>query len=156
MFSPVAPTQFYGRLPVAAATLIPWFVLVALNAAGNAVPATDAVGLTVQGIAHGDGGVRDSRVPVDNSTGTAGQQGVAVQGGIFRLKNSSAAPLGASDLGKLAVVEDALTVAKTSAHRVAAGVLLGIEGGHARIWIMPPAGYPSADFQTFDISQPVP
>ncbi len=156
MFSPVAPTQFYGRLPVAAATLIPWFALVALDAAGHAVPATDTAGLKVQGIAHGDGGVRDSRVPVDNSTGTAGQQGVAVQGGIFRLKNSAAAPLGAADLGKLAVVEDAFTAAETSAHRIAAGVVLGLESGFVWIWIMPPAGYPNPTFQTFDLSQPVP
>lgn len=154
--SPAALPHYINRLPVAAATVIPWFVLVALDAAGHAVPASDTVGLKVQGMAHGDGGVQDSRVPVDNSTGTAGQQGVATYTGIFRLRNSVTAPLAAADLGKLAVVEDASTVAKTSAHRIAAGVLLALDSGHAFVWIMPPAGYPTPDFQTLDISQPVP
>ena len=155
--SPVSLPPFTSRLPVAAAAVIPWFSLVALDANGNAVPASDTAGLKVQGVAHGNGAATDSRCPVDNSTGAAGKEAVAVYGGIFRLKNSSAAPLEVADLGKLAVVENQTTAAKTSVNRVAAGVLLALESGHVWLWIMPPAGYGgNPAFQTFDLTQPVP
>ena len=122
------------------------------------MPATDTAGLIVQGVCDLSPGFPSASEPVDGSRGNVK---AVIKGGVFRLRNSAASPLSAADLGKLAVVEDESTVAKSSAHRVAAGVLLALEPGsngnpgNAWLWIMPPTA-DNPGLQTFDLSQPVP
>ncbi len=111
-------------LPAAAATLIFAGTLVALDAAGNAVPASDATLLVVVGRAV---------ATVDNSAGLAGAQAVLVERGVFKYANSGANALDPDDKGKWAFVEDDQTVAETSAHKVKAGRVVDVEADG--VWI---------------------
>ncbi len=117
-------------LPVAAATKIFAGTLVARNADGRAVPASDTAGLRVVGRAE---------MYVDNSAGAAGDLSVVIRLGTYRFANSVANAVDADDVGKMAVVEDDQTVAETSANKVCAGRILAVEA--AGIWIDTRAAY---------------
>lgn len=92
-------------IPAAASTLIYAGALVAINAAGNAVPFSTATTLKPAGRAERR---------VDN-TGAAGEQSVEVSAGIFRFANSAAADLiTKADIGSDCYGVDDQTVAKTS------------------------------------------
>lgn len=105
-------------LPVAATTLIPAGVLVALNAAGNAVNASDAAALLVVGRSEGD---------ADNSVGNAGDIKVVVKRGVFRFRNSDDNAVDADDKGKPCFVESNQAVAETSTHKCKAGVVVDVD-----------------------------
>jgi hypothetical protein len=111
-------------LPLAAATLIFAGTLVARNADGRAVPASDTAGLRVIGRAC---------ETVDNSAGAAGDLSINIEPGIFKFANSATAAVDADDVGKLAVVEDDNTVAETSDNKVAAGRV--VEVASDGVWI---------------------
>jgi hypothetical protein len=111
--------------PVAAATIIFAGTLVALDTNGNAVPASDAVGLRVVGL---------SQDTVDNSAGLAGALTVATKNGVFQLNNSAGDALDANDKGKICYVEDDNTVCEAGAtHKVKAGRVLDV--GTDGVWV---------------------
>jgi hypothetical protein len=119
-----AGNRHYG---VAAAALIWQGSLVCLNAAGFAVKATTAAGLTAAGRAE---------ETVDNSTGAAGDKRIEVKPGMFRWANSAAADLiTIADRGKTAYLVDDQTVAKTdgSATRSAAGMIVDVDA--LGVWV---------------------
>lgn len=93
------------RFPVAAATIIYAGAQVAVNAAGNAVPVSTALGLK---------GVGRAERRADNSAGAAGDVDVDVSAGIFRFANSAAADaITQADIGSDCYGVDDQTVAKT-------------------------------------------
>jgi hypothetical protein len=111
-------------LPLAAATKIFKGTLVARDAAGRAVPASDTAGLRVVGMAAED---------VDNSAGLADALSITIELGIFQFENSATNAVDPDDIGKMAVVEDDNTVAETSTNRVCAGRI--IEVSTAAVWV---------------------
>ncbi len=111
-------------LPVEANTTIYAGAMVAVNAAGNAVPAADAAGLTVIGRAEAQ---------VDNTGGAAGALTIQVRRGVFQFANSTASALTAADVGQVAHVADDATVAKTTTNSIVAGKVLGVEAGG--VWV---------------------
>ncbi len=117
-------TGTFVYLPLAAATLIYAGTLVARDAAGRAVPASDTAGLRVVGRAA---------QTVDNSTGSAGDLSINIEPGVFKYANSATNAVDADDVGKLAVVEDDNTVAETSTSKVAAGRV--VEVASDGVWI---------------------
>jgi len=112
--------------PVAAATIIYQGALVALSAAGNAVPGSVAATLKAIGRAE---------ETIDNSTGAAGAQSVRVKRGVFRFKNHGAdACVQADTLADCFIVDDE-TVAKTNGGntRSRAGKILEVEA--TGVWV---------------------
>lgn len=89
--------------PVAAATKIYAGALVALDAAGDAVPGSAATTLTAVGRADEQ---------VDN-TGAAGDKVIAVRKGVFRFVNSGTDPITRAEIGADAYIVDDETVAAT-------------------------------------------
>ena len=152
-------------LPVAANTIIYLGNLVATNAQGNAVPATDVAGLKIAGVAtncvdanFGQFGSPFQAQPTDadNSAGVVGACKVAVRQGIYRLRNSSSSPLGIADLGAIAVVQDPETVAKASTNNISAGVVLILEAGFVWIWFpcyagLAPGATVAASWRSFGV-----
>lgn len=113
------------NFPVAAATKIFAGTLVAINAAGNAVPAADAAGLKVVGRAQEF---------VDNSAGAAGDLSVDVARGVFPFDNSVADAVTAAELLRIVYVEDDQTVGKVGGDdKIAAGLAVAIEGD--QVWV---------------------
>lgn len=104
--------------PLAAATVIYQGTLVALDASGDAVPASDAAALRVVGRAE---------ETVDNSDGDAGDLTINAKRGVFKFANSGTAAVDANDKGKVCFVEDDQTVAETSTHKCKAGRVLDVE-----------------------------
>ena len=110
------PGSFAGRHPLAADAVIEIGGLVALNAAGNAVPAAAAVTGHVIGRAE---------EAADNTDGDAGDVTVLVRRGIFGCANSATDPVDSSHVGKMVfaetpdIIEDAGTCE--------AGILLGFD-----------------------------
>ncbi|HOX23034.1 MAG TPA: hypothetical protein PLL10_06175 [Elusimicrobiales bacterium] len=99
-------------LPVAAGAKIYAGGLVAKNAAGNAVAASDAAGLVVYGRAEGS---------VDNTAGQAGDAIVEVSAGCFSYAGSGFA---AGDVGQFVFVVNDQTVAKSGvSHGITAGII---------------------------------
>jgi hypothetical protein len=111
-------------LPLAAATTIWQGTLVARDAAGRAVPASDTAGLRVVGRAE---------ETVDNSAGAADALNISIRLGCFKLANSATAAVDADDVGKMAVVEDDETVAETSNNGVSAGRITGVDSDG--VWV---------------------
>ncbi|MCK3776463.1 hypothetical protein MZK49_06940 [Ensifer sesbaniae] len=94
------------RIAVAAATVIYAGAMVALNAAGNAVPVSTALNLK---------GVGRAERRADNAGGAAGDVAVDVGVGIYRYANSAAADaITQADIGSDCYGVDDQTVAKTN------------------------------------------
>lgn len=113
--------------PVAAATIIYAGALVALNAAGDAVPAAAALGLRAVGRAE---------ARVDNSAGAAGDLSVELGRGVFRFANSAAGDaIARADIGTYVYLVDDQTVAKTSGNgaRSIAGRVLDVDA--QGVWV---------------------
>ena len=102
-----------GSAPVAASTIIYKGSIVAISAAGYAIPATDTAGLLVVGIAH---------ETVDNSAGAAGAKVIRyVYGRRFNLTASGT--INQSSVGDMLMVADDSTVtdATTATNDIAVG-----------------------------------
>ncbi len=114
-------------IPVEAATHLYPGGMIARNAAGNAVPASDTAGLRIVGRCE---------VDADNSLGIAGTINVQVSRGIFLYTNSATDPLAAADIGNMAYVEDDSTVCKVGANnKVKAGRITDIDPVTGNVWI---------------------
>ena len=133
--SGVGPVIALGfAAPVAASTTIYKGSLVAINASGNAVPASANRNLRVVGV---------SEESVDNSTGSAGDKTVAPRRGGFVFANSATtAAVSDADIGRVCYVVDDNTVARHDAlgTRPVAGKVLGVDslGVHVEIGISAP------------------
>lgn len=113
--------------PVAAATVIFSGALVALDASGNAVPATATVTQRTRGVAQ---------TRADNTTGAAGAIRVEVRTGTYRFDNSAAADLiTVAEIGAVCYVVDDETVAKTDATgtRPVAGTIRNVDADG--VWV---------------------
>lgn len=113
-------------LPVAASTKVEAGHMIALGADGYAVPAADAVGLTVMGRAE---------ETVDNTDGADGDLYVAVQRKkAFAYANSVANAVDVSHVGGNVYVEDSETVASAGgSNNIVAGKCLGV--GSDGVWV---------------------
>lgn len=100
--------------------------IVALNAAGFAVPGATATTLTALGVAQ---------QTVDNSGGSAGDKRVEVQRGCFFLANSGGDPVVQADVGKPCYIVDDETVAHSNGTntRSVAGIVREVETGG--VWV---------------------
>lgn len=110
-----------------AAALIEAGKLVAVNAAGYLVEASDAAGLIVVGVAD---------ETVDNSAGNAGDLSCTVRRNeAYLFANSAANPVVQASVGSNVFVEDAETVAVAAGpvNDIVAGVCLGV--GADGVWI---------------------
>jgi hypothetical protein len=113
-------------LQVAAGAVIHLGAIVAVDAAGWAVPAAAIAGQAVAGVAQ---------ERVDNTHGGNGARTVCVQKGVFGLANSASNPLTQAHVGRTAYVEDDGTVANASAaNQVVAGVVDEL-GDHGLVYV---------------------
>lgn len=126
-------------LPLAAATKIFAGTLVAVNSAGNALPAADTAGLRVMGRAE---------QTVDNTGGAAGDLSINVKRGVFRLPNSATAAVDADDKGKICFIETDEVVAETSTHKVKAGRVVDVDDDGVWVDTREAHDVPSADTLT--------
>ena len=110
------PGEYSGKHPLAADAVIEIGGLVALNAAGNAVPAAAAV------TGHVIGRASES---VDNTDGDAGDKEVIVKRGIFGCANSATDTLAITHVGKMVYAETPDIVEHTGTCQ--AGILLGFD-----------------------------
>jgi hypothetical protein len=112
-------------IAMAAATIIYAGALIARDAAGHAVPASDAVGLIVVG---------SSENQVNNSAGAAGAVNItARRNRSFHYANSVGSPLTIADIGANALVEADDIVAKVSVNSIVAGKVIDVDA--AGVWI---------------------
>ncbi len=99
--------------------------LVARDAAGHAIPATNTAGIAVVGMAE---------TQVDNTGGAAGALNITVRRNrIFRFTNSAASALTIADIGSNAMVEADDIVAKAATQSIVAGKVLDVDA--AGVWI---------------------
>lgn len=98
--------------------------LVAFNASGYLVPASDTAGLRVAGVAD---------EAADNMDGQNGAASVKVSRGAFKLGNSASKAVAQANVGGVVYVEDDETVAKESTKSVVAGVALELDGDG--VWV---------------------
>lgn len=107
--------DFYEH-PVAADTVIFQGAIVALNAAGDAVPATDAANLIVVGRAE---------YQADNTGGDAGAVRVRVRKGVFGFETAT---LTKANIGDTVYCADDQTVTSNAgSHTIAAGTLMAVD-----------------------------
>lgn len=104
------------RDPLAAATRVFAGAMVALNAAGNAIPAIPTA-VRVRGVALAE---------ADNSDGLAGAASVDIERGPFLFANSTAAPVTRAHVGANVYVVDDSTVGSASAGTIVAGKCLDV------------------------------
>jgi len=112
-------------LGVAAATIIYAGALVARDAAGHGVPASNTAGLTVIGMAE---------TQVDNSAGAAGDVNITCRRNrTFHYANSVGSPLTIADIGANAMAEADDIVAKVATQSIVAGKVLDVDA--TGVWI---------------------
>ncbi len=114
-------------LLVAASTTIEAGKMVAVNAAGYAVEASDTASTIVIGVAE---------ETIDNSDGSNGDLSVLVQRKqAFKMKNSATAAVTQASVGSSVYVEDDETVAIASGptNDIVAGTCLGVESDG--VWV---------------------
>jgi len=102
--------------------------LAATNATGYVLPAADAAGLTVVGMAEEQ---------VDNSAGANGDLTVPIRRKkAFRFKNSAVNVVTVTDVGHPIYVEDDETVANAGGtNSIVAGICVGVDS--AGVWLLP-------------------
>lgn len=124
---------FRGAL--AAATIIYVGTLVARNAAGNVVPASDATAITVVGVALST---------VDNSSGAAGDKSIPLGTGVFRFVNLAGA-VGLAQSHRLCYVGDdsSVTTAAAATYDVIAGLVVAYDDTTVDVDVDPAYAYPS-------------
>jgi hypothetical protein len=104
---------------VKAATIIWLHALVAVDANGWIVPASDTAGLTVVGVAVES---------VDNSLGANGAKGVEILTGVFKFNNAGGAIVQASKHKPCFVADDnSVTTAAVAANDIKAGTVDAID-----------------------------
>lgn len=103
--------------PLAATAVIYAGNMVATNASGYALAATDAANLRLDGRAE---------ETIDNSAGAAGDLSIKSRSGVYLYKNSATDPLTIADIGKPCFVEAPDTVAKETTNSLVAGVVHAI------------------------------
>lgn len=114
-------------LGVAASTKIEAGKMVAVNASGYAVEASDTAGLVVIGKAD---------QTIDNSSGANGDLSVAVERGYaFLYKNSGTNAVTIASIGSNVVVEDDETVSTDTTNDIVAGKCMGLEGPTG-VWVL--------------------
>ena len=116
------------NLPLAAGVLLYAGILVAVDASGNANPASDTAGLVVVG---------RSELHADNSYGSAGALSSPVKRGVFAFVNDTVNPLTAADIGQtIAYVLDNQTVTKAGTnHQIKAGLVIDVNTSAGIVWI---------------------
>jgi hypothetical protein len=112
---------------VAATTHIYKGSIVAVNAAGNAVPAADTAGLRVVGIAEEE----------VNNTGAAGAADVQVRAGIAALLAGSGLAL--TDVGSIANASDDQTIVTAGTNGVKVGRIVEFVSATS-VWVFIPKG----------------
>lgn len=114
-------------LKLAASTLIYNGSVVALNAAGYAVPASDTAGLIVVGRAESQ---------VDNSSGADGDAEIVVSPGVFKLGTTGANAAVQADVGDNVYVLDDQTVVKAAGvtNNIVAGIMEELDGD-GDVWV---------------------
>jgi hypothetical protein len=122
---PQLPGGFAGAHPIEANTVIPGGGLVALNAAGNAVPASS----TVTGFAIGI-----AEEGVDNTGGAAAAKKVTVRRGVFSCALDATNPPNKTHIGGRVWVTAPDTVSSLNTVTCRGGILLGFgEDGRALV-----------------------
>ena len=111
-------TGLSAQHDVAASTVIYAGTLVALDASGNAKPASDTANLKVIGVAQ---------ETVDNSAGSAGDLKVTVKPGIHIVNNAGTNPVTKAHSGKVVFASSDNEVAHTTTNSIKAGVLRGFD-----------------------------
>jgi hypothetical protein len=111
-------------LPVKAAISIFAGTLVAIDAAGWAVPASDTANLKVVG---------RCREAVDNSAGANGDLKVVVEKGVFHFSNSGSSAVAQANVGATCVVEDDNTVALDTTNDIVAGLVVEVDANG--VWV---------------------
>lgn len=111
-------------LPVLAATTIYGGTLVAIDANGWAVPASDTANLKVVGRAE---------ETVDNSAGANGDLKINVKKGVFRFSNSGTSAVAQANVGAACVVEDDNTVAMDTTNDIPAGLVVEVDANG--VWV---------------------
>uniref|UniRef100_UPI0004884C8A hypothetical protein n=1 Tax=Desulfovibrio inopinatus TaxID=102109 RepID=UPI0004884C8A len=110
--------------PVAADTVIYMGSMVAVNSSGYAVPAADAAGLIVAGVASAQ---------ADNTGGAAGDVDVIARRGVFGVELSATNPPTSSDIGVVYVEDDQTASTAIGTNSIEAGELLGVDDAYA--WV---------------------
>lgn len=122
--------SFLGKL--AAATKIYMGSLVAKNAAGNVVPASDTAALKVIGVAL---------ETVDNTAGAAGDKSVQLLTGVFKFGNAGGAIVLASTHALAYVADDnSVTTAAVAVNDVIAGLVDAIDSDGVWLSVGPEYG----------------
>lgn len=120
--TPFRANEEYGR-PVAANAVIYQGALVALNAAGFAVPGAEATGLKADGRAE---------THVNNDGGANGDHHVIVRKGVFAWDQAGTA-ITRVNIGATAYIEDDHTVTLATAGRSAAGEIVDVDDNG--VWV---------------------
>ncbi|MDH3998235.1 MAG: hypothetical protein OET90_05295 [Desulfuromonadales bacterium] len=114
---------------IAAASLIEAGKLVAVNASGYLVAASDSAGLLVVGLAD---------ETVDNSSGADGEASANIRRNkAFKFGNDSGNPVTQAEVGDNVLVADdaSVTVAAGSTNSIVAGKCLGVDSDGVWVWI---------------------
>jgi hypothetical protein len=128
--------QFVEAVPVAAAVIVYAGALAAIDASGNANPASDTAGLRVLGRCEGQPGPGIVGLDADNSLGAAGAITANIKKGVFKFDNSTGNAVTAAQIGRLAYVEDDHTINKDGgANKIEAGLVIGLDDSAASVWI---------------------
>lgn len=126
--TPSREGSWFGH-PVAAAKIIYAGSMVALDASGNAVPASDTAGLTVIGRAE---------ERADNSSGSAADVTVPVTSGVFGFAASAGNAPTKANIGDQVYVEDDQTVSTDAGtNSVVAGVLVAVDTDYCWVHLLP-------------------
>lgn len=131
--TPERDGRFLRNLPIAASTKLYAGTLVARDASGNMVSASDTASLIVLGrLEPNPDGVSGD---YDNSAGSAGDVKCVVKRGVFKFTNSSGDAITAAEVGKVCFVEDNQTVNKSGGtNKIKAGRVMDIDADGG-IWV---------------------
>lgn len=121
--APFPAPELTGRdyyVPLAAGVTIWAGTMVALNAAGNAIPAADTAATRVIGRAEQTG---------NNTGGAAGDVSIVVKPGCFKYNNDATNPVTIASVGLACFVRDDNTVAVAAgpANDIKAGIVIRVE-----------------------------
>lgn len=112
--------------PVAAATLIPGGVMVALNAGGFLINAADVAAITVVGVSFEN---------VDNTLGANGAKECKTLKGSFKFANNGTNPVVQGTVGKAPQIADNQTVRASGAtNAITAGIVDRLESDGVWLW----------------------